>query len=44
MTVGHAFQGWEDSEWEPLEETGGGMYVHLYLGYVVAVNCESRQS
>jgi hypothetical protein len=38
------FQSWEDTEWEPLEETGGGMYMHSYLGCVVALNCLERQS
>jgi hypothetical protein len=38
------FQNWEDTEWEPLQETGGGMYMHSYLSYVIAVNCVGRQA
>jgi hypothetical protein len=38
------FQSWEDTEWEPLEESGGGMYMHPYLDYVVALNCVERHS
>jgi hypothetical protein len=40
------FQGWEDTEWEPVQETGSGTYVQMcpYPGYVVALSCVCRQS